>query len=325
MGASESEIKIFEERLSEFKTLLLKLYRQKTKMIAEREAWRFKYISGLKTKLNNIIAAMLAQSYTDEKFTIHGIIENFTNQLRREIPMASVSGGPVKDYGRNPPLHSNNNEVGFLSPMADLITKPAYPESYSTYDRRLMYVVFLEQYAKSMTVDDVLEREFFYYMNRVSNQQEMIPFDIPPSKVWFNTVFGSQSGGIDDNNFGYITSLMTKNFPEYGGSLKSTVDEMYSLLKDIVKRTFEIMNLQSEIDEVEADLSFMVSEFSDYAKSIGLNVSDLLRDLKLAAEESDQQPIPIEAISEIAPKKSNWPWLVAAAVGIMVVTQSERK
>lgn len=342
MGA-DGMTELFESQLFTFKNTLVKLYKQKTKAIAEREVMRFKYLSGLKAKFLNIVSDMYSEIYMEKNLSGENVIRYVIEYIQGKIPMATLSGGTQNGWGGLPYNIGGRLTINFFSPSTHILSEPF--DGPSSPDQRPAYLKYPNHYGKnsSATVDYMVKNySLFGNYTRMSEQYlpntstyGYIDFSFPPSFNWVQSYLrGHKSPGyvLTQDAYDYMVEKFTKTYPS--GNLVNVIDEFAQLYENIILQTHLIVNLQNDIDLAEKNLA----EFVDaYKEHIGTTqtLDEILAALQEEAARADVQPasdIPVgasvhaEMADEIIPpplppeeKSMKVPLMAAAAIGIFML------
>lgn len=326
LGFGSTESDSFDFQLNIFKNDLIKLYKKKAAVVALREALRFKYLAGFKTKLGTLHGEMLESTYTDRNAEGEKAISAIISFIKERIPMTAVNGGPkLGGWGEPGYSFARRNYISFLSPTNHLLSDSLYPAGSD--DQRPLYKIYPDMFAATsgyMDIDWILDNYFVYGKNSKLSasyikEDGMFSFDIPPSLSWFkaaNVAFGIGN----ESQYEYVANKLSKNYPS--GNLKAIVNEMQNLLVDIINQTGLVISIQKTIDKLEFELAEFVETYKSYFGA-SFSLSEFLLELQNQADKADVVPTTVQVPSAEpfvqlpAPAKqgSKWPW-AAAAVGI---------
>jgi len=295
------------------------MYRQKTKLSAERETLRYKYVSTIRNLIDNLGSALLSQTISDGHEELHAFIAQFVAIVKQHLSMADLTGKDVSGYASN---FSPGGFVGFLSPLEKFfqIYLPG------TDERKLYQILNYMGYLSPETVTNLDSHFDIAWTGTIpdaSGSYPTIHFSMPPSQDWWEGLAHFYGETIPNNDFGYLNSAVTKTFPQYGSSFSDAVNLAKTTLSQIVDKTISLFTLQIDIDKAETDLATFITDNSDFAKTEGINLSDLLKDLEAESEQPDAVATPAQVMAPAAPK-SKTPWLIAAAAAIWFVTNKDK-
>lgn len=301
----------FEKQLSDFKAGLVTLYRQKTSISAERESYRFQYLSGIKAKLQTLFGAMASKIFTDQNPLGETLILPIIASIQANIPMVTLNGEKINGWGDNVQDLGGRYNLGFLSPLDQFIEKPF--AEIDDPDRRPAYKIYDETYFLAQTSENLTEYSFLGNLI-VSNDGQNIGFEFPPTKEW---VKGFASGRVIDvegvlSEYPYVLAILTGTYS--GLKLSDVLVQAKSLLRKVIDKTKDVLRVQEAIDQAEIALAQFVDQYKQFLG--GRTFDSLLTDIKNEAAST-----PVADVSQ--PVKSNPFFLIAAAVGIYLVTKDK--
>lgn len=285
---------MFENQLNSFKENLVSLYRRKTKLVAEREALRFQYATGVKAEILGVISAIYNQIFADRNPEGELLTRHVIEFIQSHIPMLTINGAELQGWAGNPYNMGGRFNVGYLSPTAHLISEPFGDPSGE--DQSPFYKLYAENAYLYPTVglDWVLENYFLFgnqsnMSNPVTGEPEH--FEIPPSLGW---VEAFATWHIHDASFNllegyeYMVSVLTRNYP--AGNLADVIDKARTVLSRIIESTKNVLRIQLDIDQIENDLAIFVTEYKDYVG--GTTIDEILTELMLESQKSESIPLP---------------------------------
>ncbi len=109
-----AERQMFDSQLGSHKTILVDLYKKKTKAVAKRESDRFKYLSGFKARFQSLVSSIMSAVFSnlssglgssavavDMANEAQKTVQGYFAQLMTGIPMVTLQGGDVPGWGQN--------------------------------------------------------------------------------------------------------------------------------------------------------------------------------------------------------------------------------
>ncbi len=321
-------------QLVDFKNTIIGLYKLRTKLIAERESKRFRYITDMKAKLSSISSQIYNKLYADRNYAAQDLFNEVFSKFAQNLPMVDLQGRVADGNGNSLYALGGKYNVSFLSPIAHILNSP-YDDSTSDP----MYKAY-GQYLVSITPESVMNQFIFNRMPSFYNDAYQ-DLTLPPTRQWVEGLQLNQTGTNLDE-FDYLMSVMNS----YG--LFEQLGTIYQTLENIILLTQDIINVQFQIDQTEESLTLFLNEHSEF--SGGLSSSQVLQEIRDQAEGKipvDQPPIgtivatsapnaaaPLaeenslivgsqaEAVQPVvlAQKKSALPW-AAAAIGIFLLAR----
>lgn len=350
---------MFNEQLSAHKITLLDLYKKRTKKTSEREASRFRYLSGMKSKIQSMLSAITskvfstltipevpvndfsADRYGDMNIAVgmqmRGLgagfdsvadaqkaVQSLIADIQGGIPMVNLQGAALGDWWQNPGFMGGNNYVGFLSPLTHLFNEP-YTSIKDGINDRPPYKIWGE-YWLNQTIAELMNSNWLVRLNHVYNPDLGIEYKfhlgIAP-EYW--EAYSKQNGHPEYIQYlDFVNSVLLDTYPS--GTLKSVLEEAQNLLVSIIVQTKELISLQFGIDEAEASLRAFVEEYKQYFNEG--ETADSIMSRLLNEAESPLAP-PQETVTTVvgvqpAAKKSNWLPFAAAAAGILFLTTKDK-
>lgn len=341
MGA-DSEASMFEAQLFAFKTSLVKFYRDKAKAIAERETMRFKYLTGLKAKFQNIVSDMYAEIYKENNANGELLTRYIIDFTQSHIPMTSLTGDTVAGWGQRPYNLGGRLGINQFSPTTHILSEPF--NALNATDKRPAYLIYANIFSgTSQNLQWYLDNYFLFGIASRMPRSSLVPpgtgtidYTFPPSKDWVAAYLKAFKGATTLSlldQYDYMVSKITKIYPS--GNLGDIVKEFTELFKSIIQQTKLVVGLQVQIDLTEKNLAEFVEAYRSYIGT-SQTLAQILEELHAEAEKADIQPpieVPVGAsvqappADEIVPppppppesKSMKTPLMAAAAIGILML------
>lgn len=304
----------FTNQLGYFKTNLIALYKQKSKLIAQREALRFQYLTSMKAQFGSVLAAMMQQVYVDQSAGGLKLVGAVMGFIQNRIPMTNMQGQSLQGWEMNPASPGGPHGAGFLSPIEDIISNP-FDASQSPKPAYQIYTVAYWEKVGSGSqpvVDFFFIRWDDFYSNSgsvyrsqswfngvqdingdMSNVGKVVTFSLPPSRAWYNAFLATQNIYTTDKNLmlnssDYASQVLTANYP--AGNLVDVLSMMRQAFSDIVNKTIAVIQLQITIDNAQTELGSFVTQYQEFAGTV--DMSSLFLDLQTEADKADVPPPP---------------------------------
>lgn len=297
----------FQTQLNYYKANLLGLYKQKVKLISDRENLRFQYLTAMKSQFGNIVGQILTQISADKNAAAYNLFMAVLAFLQSKIPMTDLSGVRSDGWAFDPGSPGGNGDHGIMAPTENLITNNF--DTTPTYNKPA-YQLYTPSYWDTAPLDDLVAK-WFVDINQVARtpysqvstevngavdpltgDTSMLNstyfFSVPMSLGWLlsvavrNTAYAASAAA----NLDYINQLMQKKWS--GGSFVDIIQSMRSVFKQIVSDTISLLHLQVTIDAATADLNAFVNTYSVYAG--GIDVNQVIQDLQTQADQADVPP-----------------------------------
>lgn len=339
-GADDSLLNTFTEQLGSFKASLSSLYKQKVKIVAEREAARFQYLTGTKAQLQNILQAIYTQIFLNKNPEGDELARLVLSFVQRGLPMVSLSGGPIEGWANNIGSVGGRLGVGLLSP-SDHYLKLPFNES-NDEDQRPAYKIYGGAGGALFPTRELLSTSFLGYdvipVTKVETG-EKLALTIPISQEWVDNFL---SGWHHENinlagQTNYVNQLLTADYS--AGNLVEAINSARAMIEKIIDLTQDMLRTQTQIDGVEQSLASFIKDFKQYLNDP--NVKATLAELCAEAAKSGSDLIPAtdictvnlatsieESIAKTAPvapstKKINWMLIAAAIAGVMMLKKGK--
>ena len=325
-AVDQSVVDNFSMQLDQYKYRLTELYSQKAKILADRDARRFKYLAGYRSQLEGIAANIVNEIYAAADNSSLAIFNKFMRDLKSSLPMETLQGGRITDpslghiYGT--PIHSRWWVTG-----QDLVITLASPtESW-----------FIKPYANGRTLYEAYPNmDWDTYKSVIDKDiagfgvfaSAAGPRPVPATIDWLKkyiqtmTIVGQGTPFYSlssDQLLEYATRIYNYLNKDYGqGSLETTLQQGKELLYQIMFDMVKALSFQRQIDAVEADVKAYVLSFKDsgvydaslvsndamaelLAISKQLSQAEAARALAAAKAAADAQPPIDSTIVTVAP------------------------
>lgn len=298
---------LYYSQLLSFKKRLLELYTKRSKLTAERESLRFKYISEMKAKLANVSGAVIEKTLSSNDPDNIALVNDILKYIRLSIPMANAQGALSGEFAPyilfSSVFGAGDYGVNYLSPIADFLVKSRNPNEdifYKALDKAL-------NFAYLSSGEKVVQEQRLFNVNPTVSEVAQLKYkdESDPLYIKFNPA---------------LRLILESDIP-------IVVQTMEQMFVSLVNLTQKIVLIQLEIDKAENELQTFVAENAAYFGG-AINASDLIRDLKLSAEgdsdamkriglyEQKETPEIVEAIpSDIMTQEKKTSWTVLLAIG----------
>lgn len=319
----------FSAQINDFKNVLIKLYQTRTKLIAEREAKRYRYVSELKAKLNSATSGIYERLFREKNYAAQNLFQHIVNMFAYALPDVSLSG-QYRDQSACLYCTGGANGLSYLSPINHFLQSP-----YDTSTTEPAYKVYGEFYLTWPT-EEILNVYLFSRLRQPLQDGTFLELSVPMTREYAEALLTDERKS-DIEQFDYVSALMH----EFG--TLEFFKEMFALVKDIVQLTQDVLRVQFEIDSVEKDLLAFISEREEYTGVINANgILQEIRDMAEGKIPVEQLPVGTtvattgvaqgvdenslivgeQEVQTLAPvtQKSWLPW-AAAAAGILFLTR----
>lgn len=317
-----SQSDLFNNQLAVYRDQLIPLYREKSRLTAERESLRFMYLTGIKSKFQSIVSSINGDIFLLNNPDLQEMFNFLVGLYQKSIPMASMNGASVTGWGNPTVMTDTIALTSFIGPTYKWFEPVS--ESYG-YDKPTTYFQAYGSAYLSYNTDHWVNQYFFPPWQRIQDYDLAQEFKLtsPPSKGYL--MAQEKYGKVHNVNANYdkLIELMNK---QYGAqSLVSVIADAKDLHYRIVDILLRLFQIQGQIESAEADLVTFINEYSSYSGN-PVEAQQILLDIRAAAEAADEPAVtdievPEENVEEVIieePKKSKLP-LVAAAAGILLL------
>jgi hypothetical protein len=317
-GAADAEmVTFFKTQLEDYKQKILKLYQERTTIMAERESARFKYISAWKSRLERAVGALQQEAGFNNQFAY--VLNTLFDAVLRNIPMAMPNGSlvlvngsmkygsPISYLG----LTDSGIAISYLAPSDILLNyKPA------NYDLPV-YKLYTESLISQQPLA-MLNQVWLYtvMINPETSQWEPLSFPMPLE--WMK-MFVKIQVGQDDEIVNSVMALLNKDTGQ--GSFNSIMSDGYSLALDVTDKTSKMIHLQLLVDEAIANLESFVAEFKSYGVDTP-SIDEIFKSLNEAPALAPQVNTMLTQEVVLPPpvtEKSKLPLLAALAAGAVLL------
>ena len=269
-----AEKDVYFSTLDNYKRVLLSLYNKRTKLMAEREALRFKYTTNLKTKLRNLASAIVTEALKTNDYELTKVVQTLLDVSLGQVFMADASGRSVEGF-------ASLNYVAKGSTQSTQLITPLSPLKYIVEENLYGYEKpFYKDFVFSPTEFESIIGKY-YVSSGGSTFNSDFTIGVPPSLAFFDNWKESYFKDVNLGLYDQAASFITANYPQ--GNLPALIQETQSEFFHLLNLTNLIILNQRAIDIAETDLKEYVAA---YAASAGaaLNASDILNDLQAASE-----------------------------------------
>ena len=309
---------VFDQELTSFKNSLVSLYRQKAKLVAEREALRFQYMTGVKARLQAYRTAIYNKIFSDKDVLSEELLQKVLGKIFLSIPMTNLQG--VFEQGFSiPPLYAGGRLLfSAFSPTNHILSESFYDEGSPK-----TYLAFRD----AGFLSDGYEPSMFYKAARVQAPDGyLVDLSFPLSEAWINALTQASGETYPPGLVQNVISLIAQPFS--GSTLQSIYEQAQAMSERIVDVTIKLIKVQLEIDHAENDLAVFVNSYQGNLAN-PRTVDEILREIMAMSEASEAQvqslpketvDAPVPPIETPAPK-SNALLYGLAAIGIFFATR----
>lgn len=293
-GMGEDVHATFNSQIGQFKNLLIGLYRQKSKLSAEREALRFQYLSGMKSKISAAQSAIYQQLFVENNADGAELVRSLIGLIQNNIPMVLMNGSTIQGWGQNIFNVGGRHSVGQLSPLVHIFSEPFNDPSHA--DQRPMYQIYQASWLNDAQGPNwAIDYYFLPSWNRAYDAEgKAHELTIPMTAEFAAAWIKSRGKGYLSYAAPYAVAMLAHNFGS--GSLNDILIQAKAMLKKILELTVTLVRLQLEIDATEADLAMFVADFSAYSGE-AISLQEVIDSFKEEAQAPTVNPndVPVGA------------------------------
>ncbi len=280
-GMGEDIHTVFNEQIVQYKQILISLYKQKTRLSAEREALRFQYLSGFKSKVSASMGRINSAMYGDSNTQGEEATRIMMGFMMTNIPMVLLNGANAPGWGANPFMVGGRLSVGLLSPLSHIFVEPF--NAVGAPDQRPAYQIYAQSWLNdSQGVNWVVSYYYLPDWQRATDANGVMQtLSNPPTAEFIQAWLKSR--GKNDLLFSipYVLQMLTTDFG--GGSFTQILSDGKLMFRKIVEQTIMLLRIQLQLDVAEAELRNFVDEFVAFSGQ-PIVLTELLASIKAEAD-----------------------------------------
>jgi len=282
-GMGEDIQSVFNQQILQYKQVLISLYKQKTKLSAEREALRFQYSSGFKSKVSNAAGRINTEMYSDNNPQGEELVRFIIGFLMGNIPMVALNGSKVQGWGDNVYMAGGRLSVGLLSPLPHIFVEPF--QAIGQPDQRPAYQIYKDMWLGE-TQGPTWVTSYYYLgdWNQVNVDGVVHKLTIPLTEEYTASLLKQRGKAYLAWAFPYMNEMLSTDFG--GGSFYQIILDGRTMFKKIMEQTVQLMRIQIQLDGAEADLQNFVDEFVAYSGQT-IVLSEVLASIKAEADQPE--------------------------------------
>jgi len=322
MGATTPE-EIFASQFEVYRNQLLTKYTEKSKLIADRETARFKYLTFWRSSLEEKFREV--EDYLFNSTELFALANRMRTQLLHKVPMSNLEGYTVEGYAI-----SSNFPFGYAPPST--IPYTTWKTGSST-----MRSTFISMFSPiTKILEPIADGAQPYYKARASianadpqSQANAFMYDYRLNMTTMNVLGGNnftleqKQGLIDTYNQLGMTALAA---------------EGRELLIDLIRKTQKVMQFQIEIDALELQVTDFMDTSTNFDIDLGFSASQLFAELLALSKTPQAQSLatpmvppinsslvsptdPVAPLPVLVPgdeKKKMSPWLIAGGIAAAI-------
>lgn len=200
--------------------------KKKALLIAKREALRFRYVTELRTKINQTVFAIIGKVGAVKVPSLSRVAPVILGAIQTQIPLKTPNGDYIAGFSDNDmPYPQSEPKLGLLSPMTEILTRPLNLKTTEPG-------YWIEPLWFKKSPEEALDLMEF---------PEFSSFNVEWMIEWAKKA----NQPIDLPAFQNLAILMQYGTPH--GKLKDNIEEAKNLLIEILKQTQEIIEIELKI------------------------------------------------------------------------------